>query len=264
MADFTVFYSWQSDLPRRKSRDVIHDALVLAISDLSLSVDVSDSPRIDHDTKDISGAPEIAATIFNKIDNCGIFVADLTFIGKSEREGRPAKLLPNPNVLLELGYASAKIGWDRIILVMNSYYGAPDELIFDLRHRRHPIIFSRGDDPQISFNDTIKSLSNDIRYALTYAMQAEHTAVENVIGQLDSHSLVWIQSVKQDGFSVPERTTMGEILGHQRIDDALIRLIQLKLLRCDVNASEGLHGYHWTYLGRLVKRRLGVLPSVTE
>src|SRR5262249_32772453 len=43
---------------------------------------------------------------------------------------------PNPNVLLELGFAIAHLGWDRIVLVQNTEFGGPDELPFDLRGRR--------------------------------------------------------------------------------------------------------------------------------
>ena len=43
---------------------------------------------------------------------------------------------PNPNVLIELGYAAATIGWDRVILVQNTAYGDLGVLPFDLRSRR--------------------------------------------------------------------------------------------------------------------------------
>jgi hypothetical protein len=64
---------------------------------------VEDSPRLDHDTKDVPGTPEIAGTIFKKIQESGAFIADLTFIGATDLRGGDRKLLPNPNVLLELG-----------------------------------------------------------------------------------------------------------------------------------------------------------------
>jgi hypothetical protein len=44
--------------------------------------------------------------------------------------------LPNPNVLLELGYAAAQLSWDNIICVYNLAYGAVEDLPFDLRTRR--------------------------------------------------------------------------------------------------------------------------------
>jgi hypothetical protein len=46
------------------------------------------------------------------------------------------KPAPNPNVLLELGYAIKALGWERIVLVMNTEFGEPTVLPFDLRSRR--------------------------------------------------------------------------------------------------------------------------------
>lgn len=43
---------------------------------------------------------------------------------------------PNPNVLTELGYAAARIGWEHVILVQNTAYGDLGGLPFDLRSRR--------------------------------------------------------------------------------------------------------------------------------
>lgn len=48
--------------------------------------------------------PSIAETILERIDGCGLFLADLTFVGAAETraEETPPKLIPN--ALLELGY----------------------------------------------------------------------------------------------------------------------------------------------------------------
>lgn len=44
-------------------------------------------------------------------------------------------------MLVELGYAIARLGWDRIVLVMNIEFGPPERLPFDLRSRRYPTPF---------------------------------------------------------------------------------------------------------------------------
>jgi hypothetical protein len=46
------------------------------------------------------------------------------------------RLTPNPNVLVELGYALKCHGPAQLVLVMNTSYGAPESLPFDLRTRR--------------------------------------------------------------------------------------------------------------------------------
>ena len=72
-----------------------------------------------------------------------MFVADVTFIGTSAKKSDhgEVKRLPSPNVLVELGYAVARLGWERIILVMNLQFGPAERLPFDLRSRRYPTTF---------------------------------------------------------------------------------------------------------------------------
>ena len=89
----------------------------------------------------MSGAPEISTTILRKIEDCSIFVADVTPVG-SLIDGRAT---PNPNVLFELGYAWHRLGESRVILVLNEAFGSPMDLPFDLLkrslvlYRRDPI-----------------------------------------------------------------------------------------------------------------------------
>lgn len=136
----TVFWSWQSDLSPRETRNLIKDALSSAIDKLSASLEEADRPEIDHDTKGVPGTPEIAATILSKIDKTSIFVADVTPIVVSPS----GKHVANPNVLIELGYAKKAITPSRMVLVWNTaiHESKPEDLPFDLRHRRGPISFS--------------------------------------------------------------------------------------------------------------------------
>jgi hypothetical protein len=100
MAGFTVFYSWQNDLPRDIARDIIHDAAEIAVTKLAQGIRLEDSPRLDHDTEGVSGAPSIGDTILAKIDQCGAFIADVSIIGQSDLPGREKKHLPNPTARL--------------------------------------------------------------------------------------------------------------------------------------------------------------------
>lgn len=139
--EFTVFYAWQNDRPGKTTRYLIRDALQDAIRTIVADATIDDCPRLDSDTRDVTGTPAIAETIFEKIRTCGVFVADVTFVTTIESDEGPTepKLIPNPNVLVELGYAAAAIGWERIVCVMNTAFGPPDRQIFDLSHRRRPI-----------------------------------------------------------------------------------------------------------------------------
>lgn len=44
--------------------------------------------------------------------------------------------MPNPNVMLETGYAIALKGWDKVILVANVVFGSPEDLLADLDEPR--------------------------------------------------------------------------------------------------------------------------------
>ena len=44
--------------------------------------------------------------------------------------------MPNPNVMLELEYATHVVGWDNVICVLNADYGAPEDMPFDIASRR--------------------------------------------------------------------------------------------------------------------------------
>lgn len=146
--EFTVFYAWQSDLPNNTNRGLIKTALSHALKKVCKDPNIEDSPRLDHDTKDLPGTPPIAESIYKKIDECGIFVADLTFINSNslDTSDRSFRQLPNPNVLIELGYAAAQVGWERIVMVFNDHYGSPEDLPFDLRHRSWPLRYTLAPD----------------------------------------------------------------------------------------------------------------------
>jgi hypothetical protein len=127
----TIFYSWQSDLSRDTNQDAIRLSLLSAIP---LVEDIIEEIKLQHDeaTRNVSGSPDITKEIFRKISNSDIFICDLTPIAE-----RGIKKLANPNVLIELGYAVAEIGWERIILLFNTFYGKiPDDLPFDVAKHR--------------------------------------------------------------------------------------------------------------------------------
>lgn len=135
-SQITIFYSWQSDLPGSETRNIIQDSIKDAVRLLRDTVDI----EADRDTKGEFGSPDIAQTIFSKIDDCNIFVADVSAVCRYEatdKDGnKKVKYMPNPNVMLELGYATHVVGWDNVICVLNVDYGAPEDMPFDIASRR--------------------------------------------------------------------------------------------------------------------------------
>lgn len=131
----TIFYSWQSDLPNATNRGFINKCLENALTEINH--DLLIDAVVDRDTKNIIGTPDIASSIFSKIDEANIFVADISFINHNSTD----KKCPNPNVLIELGYAAKALGWDKVVCVFNADYGKIEDLPFDLRFRR-PVSYS--------------------------------------------------------------------------------------------------------------------------
>lgn len=134
MNDWTIFYSWQSDLLRETNQKLIRKCLREASNLIETENDLI---RIlnDEATRNVPGSPDIPAVIFDKIDLADIFICDITTInGTTEKSHRKT---PNPNVLIELGFAIANLGWDRIILVFNLAFGDfPKDIPFDIGKRR--------------------------------------------------------------------------------------------------------------------------------
>ncbi|UZW58263.1 hypothetical protein NUH86_24700 (plasmid) [Sphingobium sp. JS3065] len=135
----TVFWSWQSDLDGRVTREVIRSALDQAIGMISADLAEADRPSLTSDTQGVAGSPDIVATILRKIDEAAVFVGDVTPIAVSA----DGKACANSNVLIELGYAHRALGENRVLQIWNTAFdGATlDKLPFDMRGRRGPLGF---------------------------------------------------------------------------------------------------------------------------
>ncbi len=130
-----VFWSWQNDVAPSRCRHFIREALAEAVQAVGRELGLEDAerPELDHDTRNEPGMVDIAATILRKISESAVFVADVTPLTRYTN----GKALPNPNVLIELGWALQKPGWERIIAVLNTADGwSVNDLPFDIRHRR--------------------------------------------------------------------------------------------------------------------------------
>ena len=138
MKQFKVFFSWQADLPANKTKRCLEESIDLARSEVSEIVELVP----DEATRNRFGSPDIMTSIFEKIDECDLFIADVSIVGSysppkdAGEEDLEHKFFPNPNVLFELGYAAATKTWDRCICFANTDFGAIKDLPFDINHRR--------------------------------------------------------------------------------------------------------------------------------
>lgn len=173
-----IFYSWQLWSPPKTNRYFIEEAIKKAIAQVGKNLEIE--MELDRDTKGLPGTPAIADSIFAKIEQCDLFLCDLTFVTPKTARKR----IPNPNVLLELGYAVSKLGWERIILVINNEYGDPRKLPFDFQHRRWPIQYKfKEGDPRA---ENIKTLADAI-----------YEAIKAIVEDIEPHPTDVTQNVEQ-------------------------------------------------------------------
>jgi hypothetical protein len=165
----TVFFSWQSDRRTREGRNFIEKALQMAVAriagDLQVEEAVRDGLKVDKDTTGVPGSPPIFQTILSKIDRASVFLADLTFCG-ARSGGRPT---PNPNVLIEYGWALKALGHFQVLSVMNEAHGEPnaESLPFDLAQLRFPIRYNLPDDaPEATREKQREQLAKELETAL--------------------------------------------------------------------------------------------------
>jgi len=247
MSGPTVFYSWQSDRPPNVTRGLIRDALDDAAARVVFSL--AEPVRIDAATEGVPGTPNIGETLFRKIDDAAVFVADVTFIGR----GDEGKWLSNPNVLAETGYAAARLGWDRILLVMNTHFGPPNELPFDLRFRRFPIVFAQA--PGTQKAESRRKFAAELHAAIEGCLALDLATAVDALAALDAHGVALLLlhgdrerwgpnvSVSLSGAATP-------------IDLAVARVLQLRLATWRSSDDRPYGFYVWTYLGREAIRLL--------
>jgi hypothetical protein len=175
----SIFYSWQSETPEKENRYFVRDALEKALKNIyqDKSYDLNERLELDHDTKNIPGIPNITDTIFSKIANSRVFVADLSLT--STCNFNKSRHCANPNVLIETGYALSALGNERIILVMNEEFGVPKGNIpFNLQSNRWPIIFRLASNTE---PDTRKLIKEKLVSNLIFALEVmiEHGILQS-------------------------------------------------------------------------------------
>lgn len=189
-----IFWSWQSDTHQPSGRYFVRDLLRDVAKSLN-SVEAAeeadrpdneeqpeeaeaeeeyvlpedDSVHVDHDTFGVGGSPRIADKILEKIRAAAVFVADITPIATT----KSGKRVPNPNVMLELGYALRVMEVERIILIGNQSFGAGlSYLPFDLKHWRAPIFYKLREDSSDEHRDKLASeLKKALRQSLLPALK---------------------------------------------------------------------------------------------
>lgn len=152
----TIFYLWQANLPNKTNRGFIRDCIEKALKQINKDTNIE--ARLESDTSNVPGSPDIIHTILNKIDNSDIFIADVSIVNNNT---------PNPNVMLELGYALKTLSDSRILMIFNSAFGSSQDLPFDLGFKR-----------QIIYNLTVHDDKSQEKKKLTRILKE---AIEKII-----------------------------------------------------------------------------------
>jgi hypothetical protein len=239
----TIFFAWQSDTPSEHNKTFIWEALQAAVKDIAVEASPELSPRSEMDTKGVPGAPNIVDTIFKRIRACSMFVADLTFVGKSRRD----ELLPNPNVLIELGFAARSIGWDRTILVLNSAHGEAKGLPFDILQHRWPIEY-RVTDETVVRDKRCDNLTAALKTAINDCMLH---SLERAVEMTEALDMPCLDFIAQNGgesvidIQLPPKT-MGQFMFQHDTSFGVRRLMEIGALKV-ISTPEV--GYAWTHDG---------------
>lgn len=262
MPSHTVFYSWQSDLPNSVTRGFIEDCLERAFKQLKSDEELELDPCLDRDTSGVPGSPDIAATILAKIEAADIFVGDVTFIDKGNE-----RRTPNPNVLIELGYAASCLGWQRIICVFNEAYGRVRDLPFDLRQRRVvPYELAEGNDKAEERKALIGKLRASVQSILHVPDREAQERLQTFLSSLASELIAvlmfgeefeqrsinpWLDLARSQFQSSADNLrglALSDVAKEQSLDADLEALVE----PLDSAANLTLHAGSWSRLSSLV------------
>ncbi len=187
MAQQVVFYSWQSWTDAGANRNFIEDCLERAIKEIRKDNSLRLDPVIDRDTQGVPGSADIANTIFGKIVEADVFVADVSFVN----DAAPGRRTPNPNVLVELGYALSKLGEGKVVCVHNLVTGRVEDLPFDIRGRN---VATYELPPKAGVSDAAtwqalraeqrKQLVGRLKHAITAILSASDPALTEFVNQM--------------------------------------------------------------------------------
>ena len=157
-----IFYSWQSDLKEETNKIAIRQFIKEAIKRIKQNDDDIEI-IIDEDARGNPGSKHIAEELMKKIRNSDIFIADVSIINR----GEGLRKTPNPNVLYELGFASSRLGWDRILLIFNDDCGYHlEDLPFDIYGHKVMKYLIKSDYSKDEIKNTINHFSSGLGEAI--------------------------------------------------------------------------------------------------
>lgn len=142
---YRIFYSWQSDnkVAKKALRKAL-DAVTKQLKGENIALEIVEGGGGE-------GFISIEDSVRMKIQKCDIFIGDVTPIGNVSLK---SKLLPNANVMYEMGIATESMTADRIIAVALAGEWKMEDMPFDFNH--YSMLWYAGE-------DDLKTLTNKIK-----------------------------------------------------------------------------------------------------
>jgi hypothetical protein len=184
---YKVFFAFQMDTEDTFGKGFIQSAIELAIAQFKVEgINIT----LDFGFRGTPGTPLLIDEMLKKSNDSDMVIVDLTYTSAKEwlnaeiiDEDNDSKWIcipktdrkpsPNPNVLLETGYAWAKKGTYRTLAVMNEAFGTPDDLPVDLKGFRWGITFNLNETNYACRKEIRKELAKDIFDAIKAAINSE-------------------------------------------------------------------------------------------
>lgn len=183
---YKIFFAYQTDSEDKFNKGFIHQASQNAIDKLKLE---GYKIEFDYGFKKTPGTTFLIGEMLKKNDDADMVLVDLTltssknwffakkrsFFGKTFAyfNSEIDKLSPNPNVLLETGYAWSKKGQYRTLIVMNTAFGNPEELPVDFKGFRWGITYTLDENNYKDRKRIREELSSDLYKAFKSSINSE-------------------------------------------------------------------------------------------
>lgn len=185
-----IFYSWQTTTNTKYNKNFILTCIEKAVKKVKLKPELKDVEFVI--LEGVTGEPgssQVASKIADeRIPTSDIFISDLsvvnqiTYFQKIVRRvvGDKFKPFQNNNVIYEYGVAYNAIGLEKMIGVLNTTYGSPDEnpdnIPFDLKHIRFPIGYAYSEktkNKDYVQKKLVDDLASAIKETAKFALQSQ-------------------------------------------------------------------------------------------
>lgn len=206
--DLKLFFSWQVETNNQgfNNKVFLTECINSAINQIQGKGDLKGVKIVyDDGLRKSPGTPDVALEMFEKIDECDIFIGDMTVVQHLEewldefrnKEGIYFRYGPNSNVCGEYNRALGKnsLFYKQVILLMNeanrSVYEDIAVIPFDTRGRRWPITFNLPDNSEESKKKTkdelLKVLPDAIRLSALAARENISNKFDPFVGWFFQH-----------------------------------------------------------------------------